>query len=157
MEGDLGEFFLGRKLPVSPWIVTGLGLAWLGVGSSLGQERRLPWQVCAWRRWAHLCLMAWELPSQQPAGCHRWEQLGAGSLTLQRIQQSYYLFGFPGGSDGKESACNVGDLGLIPGLGRSPGEGHGNPFRYPCLENSMDRRSLVGYSPWGHKESNATE
>ena len=46
---------------------------------------------------------------------------------------------FPGGSDGKASACNAGDLGLIPGLGRSPGEGHGNPFQYSCLENSMDR------------------
>ena len=46
---------------------------------------------------------------------------------------------FLGGSDGKESACNVGDLGLIPGSGRSPGEGNGNPFQYSCLENSMDR------------------
>ena len=47
--------------------------------------------------------------------------------------------GFPGGSDGKESACNAGDLGLIPGLGRSPGEGNGDPFQYFCMENSMDR------------------
>ena len=46
--------------------------------------------------------------------------------------------GFPGGSDGKESACNVGDLGLIPGLGRSPGEGKGYPLQYSGLENSMD-------------------
>ena len=46
---------------------------------------------------------------------------------------------FPGGSDGKESACNVGDLGLIPGLGRSPGGGHGNPLQYSCLENHVDR------------------
>ena len=44
----------------------------------------------------------------------------------------------PGSSDGKVSACNVGDLGLIPGLGRSPGEGNGNPLQYSCLENSMD-------------------
>ena len=50
--------------------------------------------------------------------------------------------GFPDGSDGKESACNAGDLGLIPGLGRSPGEGNGNPLQYSCLENSMDR------GPW---------
>ena len=62
--------------------------------------------------------------------------------------------GFPSGSDGKESACKVGDLGLIPGSGRSPGEGSGNPLHYSCLENSMD---LVGYSPWGHKESDMTE
>ena len=49
------------------------------------------------------------------------------------------LKGFPGGSDGKESACNAGDLGLIPGLGRSPGEGDNYPLQYFCLENSMDR------------------
>ena len=46
---------------------------------------------------------------------------------------------FPCGSDGKESACNVGDSGSIPGLGRSPGEGNGNPLQYSCLENSVDR------------------
>ena len=47
--------------------------------------------------------------------------------------------GFPGGSDGKESASNAGDPGLIPGSGRSPGEGNGNPLQYSCLENSLDR------------------
>ena len=47
--------------------------------------------------------------------------------------------GFPGGLDSKESACNVGDLGSIPGLGRSPGEGNGNPLQYSCQENPMDR------------------
>ena len=47
--------------------------------------------------------------------------------------------GFPGGSDGKESTCNVGDLSLIPGLGRSPGGGHGKPHQYFCLENSYGR------------------
>ena len=46
---------------------------------------------------------------------------------------------FPSGSDGKESACNAGDLGLIPGLGRSSGERNSNPFQYSCLENPMDR------------------
>ena len=49
------------------------------------------------------------------------------------------LTGFSGGSDGKESACNAGDLGSILGSGRSPGEGRGNPLQYSCLENSMDR------------------
>ena len=49
--------------------------------------------------------------------------------------------GFPGGSDGKESACNVGDLGSIPELGRSPGEGKGYPLQYSCLENPTDRRA----------------
>ena len=47
--------------------------------------------------------------------------------------------GFPGGSDGQESACNAGDPGLIPGLGRSPGERNGNSLQYSCLENSMNR------------------
>ena len=62
-----------------------------------------------------------------------------------------------GGSDGKESACSVGDLGSIPGLGRSPGRGHGNPPQYSCLENPHGQRSLEGYSPWGQKESDTTE
>ena len=56
------------------------------------------------------------------------------------IKTNFYNQGFPGGSDGKESACNAGDQGSIPGLGRSPGEGNGNPLQYSCLENPMDRR-----------------
>ena len=67
------------------------------------------------------------------------------------------LVTIPGGSDGKESACNMGDLGLIPGLGRSPGGGDGNPLQYSCLGNPHEQRSLVGYSLRGHKESNMTE
>ena len=59
--------------------------------------------------------------------------------------------GFPGGSDSKESACKVQDSGSISGLGRAPGEGNAN-----LLENSNGWRSLVGYSPWGHKESDTT-
>ena len=50
-------------------------------------------------------------------------------------------WGFPGSSDGKASACNAGDLGSIPGSGRSPGEGNGNPVQYSCLENPMDQRA----------------
>ena len=65
--------------------------------------------------------------------------------------------GFCGGSDGKESTCNAGDLGLIRGLERSPGRGHGNPLQYSHLENLHGQRSLVGYSPWGCKESDMTE
>ena len=60
---------------------------------------------------------------------------------------------FPSGSDGKESACSARLLSLIPGLGRSPGGGHKNPFQYSCLENPHGQRILVGYSPWGCKES----
>ena len=65
--------------------------------------------------------------------------------------------GFPNGSEGKESTCNSGDPGVIPGLGRSPGEGNGNPLQYSRLENPHGQRSLAGYSPWGHKESDTTE
>ena len=64
---------------------------------------------------------------------------------------------FPGGSDGKESLCNVRDLGSIPGLGRFPGGGHGNPLQYSCLENPHGQRSMAGCSPWGHKESDMAE
>ena len=55
------------------------------------------------------------------------------------------------------SACNVRDLGLIPGLGRSPGEAHGNPLQCSCLEIPHGQRSLVGYNPWGCKELDRTE
>ena len=49
------------------------------------------------------------------------------------------MYGFPGNSGGKESACNAGDVGSIPGSGRSPGEGKGSPLQYSCLENPLDR------------------
>ena len=72
------------------------------------------------------------------------EEIRANSLSFEKIG------GFPGGSAGEESTCNAGDLGSIPGLGRSPGEGKGYPFQYSGLENSMD-------CPWGHKEFDTTE
>ena len=56
-----------------------------------------------------------------------------------------------------KNACNAGDLGSIPGLGRLPGEGNGNPFQYSCLENLHGQRNLVGHSPWGSKELDMTE
>ena len=59
-------------------------------------------------------------------------------------------------SDGKESTCNMRDLGSIPGLGRSPGEGNGNPLQYFCLENSVDRGAWQA-SLWGRKEMNTVE
>ena len=55
------------------------------------------------------------------------------------------------------SAESAGDVGLIPGLGRSPRGGNGNPLQYPCLETSWKQWSLVGCSPWGHKELDMTE
>ena len=71
------------------------------------------------------------------------------------------MYKFPNlnnGSDGKASTCNAGNLGSVPGLGRSPGERNGYPFQYSGPENSMDGEAWQpGHSPWGHKESDGTE
>ena len=77
-------------------------------------------------------LKCWRLPS--------WNQVSG--------------LGFP---VGKEPAYNAGDLGSIPGSGRSPGGGHGNLPHYSCLENPHGQRILAGYSSWGHKELDMTE
>ena len=69
-------------------------------------------------------------------------------------QRIHYFRCFPGGSVVKNPPANPGDTGLIPDLGRPPGEGDGTPLQYSCLEKSMDR---VGYSPWAHKELDMTE
>ena len=82
--------------------------------------------------------------------------MGKVALKKDRLPTPDFL-GFPGGSAGKESTCNAGDLGLIPGLGRSSGGGHGNSLQHSCLENPHGQRSLVGYSPWSRTESNKTE
>ena len=58
---------------------------------------------------------------------------------MDELVSPHATSGFPGGSDGKESACNAANLGSIPGLGRFPGEGNGNPLQYSCLENPKDR------------------
>ena len=71
---------------------------------------------------------------------------------MKNWNQLKYLLGFPGGSDSKDSACNVGDPGSIPGLGRSSGEGNGNPLQYSCQENSMGRGIQLG-----HKELDMTK
>ena len=76
------------------------------------------------------------------------------------MRDNDYSLGCPGGSVGKESTCNAGDTGdevSIPRSERSPGEAHGNPLQYFCLENSHGQRSLVGYSPCGVKELDMTE
>ena len=64
---------------------------------------------------------------------------------------------FPGGSDGKDSACNAGSLGSIPGSGRPPREGNGNPLQYSCLENPTWTEVSGVDSPWGLKELDTTE
>ena len=78
-------------------------------------------------------------------------------LSIYCLPTPVFLTGeFYSGSDGKESTCNMGDLGSIPGLGRSPEE-RSNTLQYSCLENSCGWRHLVGYSPWGRKQSDTTE
>ena len=80
-------------------------------------------------------------------------------LSAPICQLLYYITSyFPGSSEVKASACNAGDLGLIPGLGRSPGEGNGNPIQYSFLPGeSHGWRRLVGYSPQGRKESDTIQ
>ena len=83
--------------------------------------------------------------------------LGGSEKTEKRKDNESYFkrfYIFPGGSDGKEYACNVGDLGLISGLGRSPGEGDSNPLQYSFLENSVYRGA---WDSRGCKESDTTE
>ena len=87
-----------------------------------------------------------------------WFDSWVGKIPWRRDRLSTPVFlGFRGGSDGKESACNAGDLGSIPELGRSPGERHGNLLQYSCLANPHGQRRLVGCSPWGRTESDTTE
>ena len=87
-------------------------------------------------------------------GCHALFQ---GIFPTQGSNPGLTHQGFPGGSVSKESACNVGDMGLILALGKSPGGGHGNVLQYLCLENHHEQRSLVGCSPWDHKESDMSK
>ena len=77
------------------------------------------------------------MKTEKPGGLQfmGWQRVGHDRATFTFTMTS---LGFPGGSDGKGSACNAGDLGLIPRSGGSPGEGSGNPLQYSCLENSMD-------------------
>ena len=82
---------------------------------------------------------------------------GKGLEKYPLLQPATYTLLFPGGSDRKESADNVGNVGSRSGLGRSSGEGDGNPLQYSCLENPHGQRNLAGYSLWSLKESNMTE
>ena len=77
--------------------------------------------------------------------CQSWEDKHSGASQVALVVKNP-----------PANAGDVRDKGLIPGLGRSPGAGHGNPLQYSCLENPMDE-GLADYSPWGHKESDTTE
>ena len=83
----------------------------------------------------------------------RCSALAGGREERGTNQVSVTGWGFPGGSERKEHTCNAADLGSIPGLGRSPGGGQGNPLQCSCLENPHGQKSLVGYCPWGVTKS----
>ena len=99
-------------------------------------------------------LLTWPIFVKYSNFIFLWNENNSCHINKQEMSQP---LGFPGGSAGKESACNAGDLSLIPGLGSSPEGEYGNPRQYSCLENPHGQRSLVGYSPWGLKESGMTE
>ena len=96
----------------------------------------------------------WKSPSLKPFSLYP-SQKAAG--TLVHLSSALGRRGFPGGSGSKESACNAGDLGSVPGLGRSPGEGNGNPPQYSCLKNSMDRGAWQATVQWGYTELDMTK
>ena len=101
---------------------------------------------------------AWQpTPVFLPGESHGQRSLVGYSPGRRKWQSTPVFWGFPGGSLGTESACNAGDPGSVPGLGRSPVEGHGDPLQYSCLENPTDRGAWRGYSPRGRKESDPTE
>ena len=88
------------------------------------------------------------LGGSQPSQRHCQLLTGLLGCRVSFLESDLGGIDFPGGSDSKESACNVGDLGSIPGWGRSLGGGHGYPLQYSCPENPMDRGTWRGYSPW---------
>ena len=83
---------------------------------------------------------------------NHWNQGSPKATSILKL-----LTSFPGGSVSKESACNVGELGSIPGLGRSHGGGNGNSLQYSSLENPHGQRGLMGYYPWHHTQLDVTE
>ena len=87
------------------------------------------------------CKMEMTAPASKGAYVFKWANTSTMLRPALTLTEDLLIlcYSFPGGSEGKESACNAEDPGSIPGLGRSPGQGNGNPRQYSCLENSMDR------------------
>ena len=87
---------------------------------------------------------------------YRWRTDKEGVMCIC-LYMCIWINGLRWWLSGKDSTCHARDQGLIPGLGQSPGGGHGNPLQYSCLENPHGQRSLMGCSQWGCKESDTTE
>ena len=108
-----------------------------------------------------VCLLQWQTgslplaPPGKPYTIHNSTYFRVSGASFLSFDGALMIF--PGGLDGRASAWNEGDVGSVPGLGRSPGEGNGNPLEYSCLENPMDGGTWLSYSPWGRKESDMTE
>ena len=142
--------------------------------AKLGKDSATSWAFLILKTLSHVRLVVWHLETS-PHVLNRvlWVFLVEGSAQFKILHQSqrwkslpsflFTLFSSPfhffllrysdfsGGSDSKASAYNVGDPGSIPGSGRSPGEGNGNPLQYSCLENPKDGEAWVGCSPWGRR------
>ena len=151
-----------------------LWLSWKRIHLQCGRPGFDPWDgKVSWRRERLPTPVFW--PGEFHGLCSPWGH--EESDATERLSFSLFSFthsavhsmgldkhlmtcgGFSGGASGKEPVCNAGhlrDTGSVPGLGRSPRGGHGNPLQYSCLEDSHGQRSLAGYSLWGHKESDTT-
>ena len=144
----------------------------MGIGILIQLINKPIWNKLTWNQ----NLEIEEMPSSEtwsilPAACLQWYNFWFFYITHVVLTVTFNLWsfescipevqiccqvavnvGFPGGSVVKNPHVNAGDPGSVPGLGRSPGEGNGNPLQYYCLKNPMDREALAVYSQWSPKE-----
>ena len=126
---------------------------------SLGWEDPLEEEMAT-----HSSILAWKFHAQRSLAGYTVHGVAKSQTWLSDWAHRPWIkvglfstWDFPGGTVLKHTPANAGDTGLIPRLGRSPGGGNGNALQYSCLENPHEQRSLVGYSLWGHKESDRTK